>query len=79
MNKLPRLTEGYYTQVATALPIEERTFAKEVAGVRATTEFFRLATQDEIAQWEELKRKQEEEHQAMMGESTVAAEEEFPA
>jgi hypothetical protein len=30
-------------------------------------EYFRLATQDEIAQWEELKRKQEEEHQSMMG------------
>jgi hypothetical protein len=67
MNRLPRLKEGYYTQVATDLPIEERVFAKEVAGVMATKEYFRLATQDEIAQWEEFKRKQEEEHQAMMG------------
>lgn len=67
MNRLPRLTEGYYTQVATDIAIEERVFAKEVAGVRATKEYFRLATQDEIAQWEELKRKQEEERQAMMG------------
>ena len=65
MNRLPRLKDGYYTQVATDIPIEERTFAKEVAGVRATKEYFRLATQDEIAQWEELKRKKEEE-QAMM-------------
>lgn len=67
MNILPRLTDGYYTQVATDIAIEERVFAKEIAGVRATKEYFRLATQDEIAQWEELKRKQEEEHQALMG------------
>lgn len=68
MNRLPRLTEGYYTQVATDLPIEERIFAKEVVGVRATDEHFRLATEEEIAQWEELKRKQDEEQRAMMGE-----------
>lgn len=68
MNKLPRLTEGYYTQIATNIPIEERTFAKEVTGVRATMEYFRLATDEEIAQWEALKAKQEEERMAMMGE-----------
>ena len=69
MNKLPRLTDGYYTQIAD-IPIEERTFAKEVAGVRATMEYFRLATEEEIAQWGELKRKQEEEQRAIMGEVT---------
>lgn len=66
MNRLPRLEQGYYTQVE-EVAIEDRIFVKEIAGVRATKEHFRLATQDEIAQWEELKRKQEEEHQAMMG------------
>lgn len=68
MNRLPRLTDSYYTQIATDIPIEERTFAKEVAGVRATMEYFRLATEEEISQWEALKAKQEEEHRAMMGE-----------
>lgn len=68
MNKLPKLSEGYYTQVATDLPIEERIFAKEIAGSRATMENFRLATEEEIAQWEALKAKQEEEQRAMMGE-----------
>lgn len=62
MNKLPRLTDGYYTQVATELPIQERTFAKEVVGVRATKEYFRIATDDEIAEWEEYKTRQEEEY-----------------
>lgn len=61
MNKLPRLTEGFYTQVAVEIPIEERVFAKEVAGVRATFEHFRIATDAEVAEWEEYKRKQEEE------------------
>lgn len=68
MNKLPRLTDGYYTQIATDIPIEERIFAKEVAGVRATMEYFRLATEEELAEWEAYKRKQEEEHRAMIGE-----------
>lgn len=66
MNKLPRLTEGYYTQTA-EVAIEERIFVKEVAGMKATKEYFRIATEAEVAKWEEYKRKQEEEHQAMMG------------
>lgn len=65
MNKLPRLTEGYYTQIATDTPIEERVFAKEVVGVRATTEYFRLATQEEIEAWREYQAKQEEEMKLM--------------
>lgn len=67
MNKLPRLKDGYYTQIATDIPIAEKTFAKEVSGVRATMEYFRLATTEEIAEWEALKAKQEEEQRAMMG------------
>lgn len=68
MNKLSRLTEGFYTQIAVDIPIEERVFAKEVAGARATDECFRLATDDEIQAWREYQRKQEEEQRAMMGE-----------
>lgn len=66
MNKLQRLTEGYYTQIAVDVPVKERVFAKEVAGARATDEYFRLATDDEIQAWREYQRKQEEERMAMM-------------
>jgi hypothetical protein len=66
MNNLKRLDKGYYTQTA-EVAIEERIFVKEVAGMKATKEYFREATEEELAQWEELKKKQEEEHQAMMG------------
>lgn len=60
INSLPRLNEGYYTQIATDIPIEERIFAKEMMGVRATMENFRLATDAEVAEWEEWKKKEEE-------------------
>lgn len=61
MNKLPRLKQDYYTQVEEVV-IENRLFVKEVAGVRATKEHFRIATDAEIAEWEALKAKQEEEY-----------------
>ena len=64
MNKLPRLQQGYYTQVE-EVAIENRLFVKEVAGVRATKEHFRIATDAEIAEWEALKAKQEEEESTM--------------
>ena len=55
-----RANEGkYLTQVAD-LPIEERLFVKEISGVNATEEYFREATDAEVAEWEEYKRKQEE-------------------
>lgn len=60
MNRLPRLNEGYYTQIATDIPIEERIFAKEIMGVKATMEYFRLATPEEVAEWEEWKKKEKE-------------------
>lgn len=60
MNKLPRLKQGYYTQVE-EVAIENRLFVKEVAGVRATKEHFRIATDAEIAEWEEYKQRKEEE------------------
>lgn len=53
INRLPRLNEGYYTQIATDIPIEERIFAKEIMGVRATMEYFRLATSEEVEAWKQ--------------------------
>lgn len=43
------------------LPIEERGFFKEITGINATEEYYREATDVEVAEWEEYKRKQEEE------------------
>ena len=51
---------GYLTQIAYDIPIEERGFFKELTGIKATSEYFREATDAEVAEWEELKRKQEE-------------------
>ena len=67
MNKLQRLSEGYYTQVEEVATIEDRIFVKEIAGVRATTEYFRMATDEELAAWEALKKKQAEEQAMMSG------------
>ena len=60
MNRLPRLKQGYYTQVE-EVAIENRLFVKEVAGVRATKEHFRIATDAEIAECEEYKQREEDE------------------
>lgn len=58
--KTMKANEGkYLTQVAD-LPIEERLFVREISGVNATEEYFREATDAEVAEWEEYKRKQEE-------------------
>lgn len=55
-----KANEGkYLTQVAD-LPIEERIFVREISGINATEEYFREATDEEVAEWEEYKRKQEE-------------------
>ena len=42
--------------------IENRLFVKEVAGVQATKEHFRIATDAEVAEWEEYKQRQEDEN-----------------
>lgn len=52
--------DGKYLTQASELPIEERIFVKEISGVNATDEYFREATDAEVAEWEEYKRKQEE-------------------
>ena len=59
MNKITANEGKYLTQVA-ELPIEERMFVREVSGIIATSEYFREATDAEVAEWEEYKRKQEE-------------------
>jgi hypothetical protein len=60
MNSLRKKVGVYYTQNA-ELPIEERVFFREGKGVNATSEHYRVATAEELAEWEEYKRKQEEE------------------
>ena len=52
MNKITAKEGKYLTQVA-ELPIEERMFVREVSGIIATSEYFREATSEEIAEWKE--------------------------
>ena len=61
MNTLNEKQGVYYTQNKEDLPIEERVFFREGKGVNATSEYYRVATAEEIAAWEEYKKKQEEE------------------
>lgn len=67
MEKLNKIEGKYYTQIAENLPIEERVFFKEGIGGNGFSKSFRIATDAEVAEWDEYKRKQEEEYQAMMG------------
>ena len=55
MNRLEKKEGVYYTQNIADLPIEERVFFREGKGVTATNEHYRVATEDEIAAWNELK------------------------
>lgn len=59
MNTLKKIEGVYYTQNA-ELPIEERVFFREGKGVNATNKNYRIATAEEIAEWEELQKKQED-------------------
>lgn len=59
MNKLEKKEGVYYTQNIESLPIEERVFFREGKGVSATSENYRVATTQEVAQWEEYKKRQE--------------------
>lgn len=63
MNTL--IAQGYLTQIATDIPIEERIFVKKLTGVKATYEYYREATTDEIEQWEEYKKSLEQEDYGM--------------
>lgn len=49
----------YYTQNVDKLPIEERVFFREGKGVNATGEYYRVATVEELAAWEEYKKQEE--------------------
>ena len=55
MNKLEKQEGTYYTQNVENLPIEERVFFREGKGVSATSDNYRVATTQEVAQWEEYK------------------------
>lgn len=61
MNTLKQKEGVYYTQNKEDLPIEERVFFRQGKGMSATSEYYRVATAEEIAAWEEYKKKQEEE------------------
>ena len=60
MNELKRLETGYYTQIEYELPIEQRIFVKQVRGVKATMEYYRIATDEEITAWKEYQAQQNE-------------------
>ena len=53
MNTLTKQEGVYYTQNIENLPIEERVFFKEGKGVSATSEHYRMATEHEIAEWQQ--------------------------
>jgi hypothetical protein len=61
MNTLKKIEGVYYTQNIENLPIEERVFFREGKGVGATNENYRVATEQEIEEWKEYQKKQEEE------------------
>jgi hypothetical protein len=61
MNRLEKQEGIYYTQNIENLPIEERVFFREGKGVSATSEHYRVATEQEIEEWKEFQKKQEEE------------------
>ena len=56
-----KANEGKWLTQRADLPIEERIFVKEITGINATDEYYREATDAEVAEWEEYKRKQEAE------------------
>lgn len=61
MNTLKRIDGVVYTQNIDNIPIEERIFVKEIFGISATNEYYRVATEKEIEEWKEYQKKQEEE------------------
>ncbi len=59
MNKLEKQAGVYYTQNIENLPIEERVFFREGKGVSATSEHYRISTPQELDDWKEYKKQQE--------------------
>ena len=60
MNTLEKKDGMYYTQNVEYLPIEERVFFREGKGVSATSEYYRVATQQEVEAWQQWHKEQEE-------------------
>ena len=60
MNTIQANEGGYLTQIAYDIPIEERIFVKKLTGVKATYEYYREATSEEIQEWQDYKKKQDE-------------------
>lgn len=60
MNTLEKKDGVYYTQNIDDLPIEERVFFREGKGVSATNEHYRVATDEEVAAWQQYQKEQEE-------------------
>ena len=56
MNTILAKEGGYLPQIAYDIPIEERVFVKRLSGVRATYEYYREASTEEIEEWEAYKR-----------------------
>ena len=59
MHKLEKQEGVYYTQNIEGRPIEERVFFREGKGMSATSEHYRVATQAELNDWDEYKRRDE--------------------
>ena len=60
MNTLEKKEGVYYTQNQDNLPIEERVFFREGKGVSATSEYYRIATPQEVEAWQQWQKEQEE-------------------
>lgn len=60
MNTLEKKEGVYYTQNVDGLPIEERVFFREGKGVSATSEYYRVATPQEVEAWQQWQKEQEE-------------------
>ena len=60
MNTLEKKEGVYYTQNVDGLPIEERVFFREGKGVSATSEYYRIATPQEVEAWQQWQKEQEE-------------------
>ena len=60
MNTLEKKDGMYYTQNVENLPIEERVFFREGKGVSATSEYYRVATPQEVESWQQWQKEQEE-------------------
>ena len=55
MNKLEKQEGVFYTQNIEHLPIEERVFFREGKGVSATSQHYRVATPQQVEEWNKYK------------------------